>query len=319
MANVDRVIEQHESSDSNVDKDGRTFTRIYVVTGADNSFVAEVGDDGDDRIQLVGEPHPDAPILIVQKINAKPLSDAKKDVFIVTVSYATPDSEDDENPENPEEGDEVWVWNIASGTEHIIAVKEDKDVINFPANIANPTRLIGVQGVDEKPEGTNILVPTLSLSVKKYLNSGDVPANDGQPFIQDKLAFCKTVNAGAFHGWARGEVLFLGLGLRPFDADLTEVNYNFSIKSGSARIKRTSDPDIEKVLILPQGDTIPANQQPIDVPFEGHQIREFRVGEKLFPISRFAAFGSDKLSGILSAHVFTIYKHTDFAFLDLGA
>jgi len=318
MANVDTVIEKHESTNLDKDKDGQTFERIYLVTGADDSFIAGIADSGDDRIQQIGERHPVSTALIVTKINAKPEPDARKDVFRVTVNYETPDSNDDENPENPEEGDEVWVWNLASGTEHIIAVKEDKDVENFPANIANPTRLIGVQGVDEKPEGANILVPTLSLSVKKYLSSVQVPANDAQPFIQDKLAFCKHVNADAFHGWDRGEVLFLGLGLRPFDATLTEVNYNFSIKSGSARIKRTSDPDIEKVLILPQGDTIPANEQAIDVPFEGHQIREFRVGEKLFPISKFAAFGSDKLSGILSAHVFTIYKHVDFKFLDLG-
>jgi len=319
MANVDKVTEIHPSTDFNINKDGADFTRIYIVQGAANSFIADVGDDGTDRIQFVGEAHPDSPALFVSSKNAKPEPKAKKDVFRVTVKYATNDSEDSENPKNPEVGDQVWVYNLASGTEKIIAVKTPDDVTHFPANTPNKTQLIGSKGVDKAPEGTNILVPTLSLSVKKYLDSAEVPANDGAPFIQNMLAICKHVNMAVWHSWAIGEVLFLGLSLRPFNALLTEVTFNFSIKPGSARIKATVDPKVEDVVFLPPGRVIPKNPVITAVPFEGHQIREFTTGEKLFPISDHAAFGSDVEAGILSAHVFTIYQKTDFAVLDLGA
>lgn len=262
--------EQLESRRCARTENGITVTRVFDVAH---------GDPEEALIQApvaVGDPHPVFyPPIYVSEITCEPMGKRCR----LTVKYEPEDSEWTEHGER-------WEWDLAAQQSHITSVSSPSKQSHYPAT-HDAGVAIGVDG--ENVNGVDVYRPSLSLKVaKKYANAN---LDSARAMVRTML---NTVNHAWWHGYERGEVLYVGASVRRAQSTETPwvLEHSFMVA------KRQENVEFE----LLNGATVgPLNIAPWDYVWFRHAKRIHTDGDVKI-VKR----------GIESIHVAQVYEYTNF-------
>ncbi|PHR99578.1 MAG: hypothetical protein COA78_24735 [Blastopirellula sp.] len=127
------------------------------------------------------------------------------DIWKLTGNYIDPQKKEED--EDRSVGESIFSWDTTGNTQHISVSKETKQRVASSLThepVPNFLKAIGVN--DDRVEGVDVVVPGLKYSVSHTLAQASVTL----AYIRTLRDLTGTTNAAAFHGFAIGEMLFLG-------------------------------------------------------------------------------------------------------------
>lgn len=150
--------------------------------------------------------------------------------------YGARSSEDEDDP--PVTGDSSFQFDTGGGRQHISQSKETMGIYPSGSSIGGA---IGVTE-DGNVEGVDILIPVYNFSETHYRDNAEITDN----YKKLLAGMTARVNDGAFRGFAKGEVIFLGaVGSKRGYGDW-EISYRFAMSPNLTGLKVGSITGIAK-------------------------------------------------------------------------
>lgn len=214
------LIEQLGAEDGSIGESGRREIP-YLVRGDGTS--SEPG-------EAMAAAYADAP----DTLDGFPKSGATVEslggyVYQVAIQYASPSLAPFQRP--PAEAPNRVVFSTRGGT---INVKKSLETVYAVGRTDDPPPSFGqlVNVTDDGVEGVDIVVPTHTKTITRYLDDDDVD----EAFENTIADLTGCVNDDTFLGRAAGEVLFMGADSNPRGDGVTEVVYEFLIRKNQTGI-----------------------------------------------------------------------------------